>query len=93
MTLVADTRQDAANERCSKISSSAHQNLPGAAAAALDALIAAHELNRDRGEYKGDYKRATIPFIISSLEILIVPQPQVSPHTQGCSHGHRESER
>jgi hypothetical protein len=25
-----------------------------------------------------------LPLMISSLEILMVPQPHVSPHTQGC---------
>jgi hypothetical protein len=32
-----------------------------------------------------------LPLMISSLEILMVPQPHVSPHTQGCKHNRGKS--
>ncbi len=59
--------------------------LPDAAAVAFDALMAAADVTRDR-ELTNRKRRecSRLPLIISSLEIFTVPQPHVSPHTQGC---------
>ena len=59
--------------------------LPDTAAVAFDALMAAADVTRDR-ELSNRKRRecSRLPLIISSLEIFTVPQPHVSPHTQGC---------
>jgi hypothetical protein len=41
---------------------------------------------------KAEAPQQPLPLMISSLEILMVPQPQVSPHTQGCKHNRGKSQ-
>ncbi len=63
-----------------RVAADGRHALPAADAVALDALMAACAVTRARNEIIS----SALPLMISSLGTLTVPQPHVSPHTQGC---------
>ena len=63
-----------------RVAADGRHALPAADAVALDALMAAGAVTRERNEIIS----SALPLMMSSLGTLTVPQPHVSPHTQGC---------